>query len=196
MPERRRVPSMATDATKMLVDIRAGRRSPADLFPLVYDELCRVARQQMRKERADHTLQTTGLVHEAYMRLIRQEKAEWQDRAHFLAIAARAMREILVDHARHKKRKKRGGNREQVPLDSALAWVEESTGVDVEAFDAALTRLTEINPRAVEVIQMRALGGMTLEEVSAALNVSVSTVEREWRYGRAWLRNALAGKGE
>ena len=182
---------MPSDATKLLLDIRAGRANPRDLFPLVYDELRRVAGGLMRGERTDHTLEPTALVHEAYLRLVRQEKAEWQDRAHFLAIAARAMRQVLTDHARQRNRQKR--KHDKVPLNSALIRIEQSAdGLDMEALDAALTRLSEIDPRAADVAEKRLLGGMTVKEVGEVLGISVSTVEREWRYAFAWLRQKLA----
>jgi len=184
---------MSADATQLLVDIRAGRRTPGELFPLVLEELRRIAAGLMQGERRDHTLQATALVHEAYMRLVRQEGVDLNDRTHFFAIAAGAMRQILVDHARRRNRQKRRPEGEGLPLDLALADLEEqSGGFDIEAVDAALTRLAEIEPLAAELVQMRFFGGLTMEEAAAAQGVSLSTAERQWRYARAWLRDRLA----
>ena len=184
---------MAADATQLLIDLRAGRQTAAnELFPLVYQELHRLAAGLLRHERPDLRPDSTSLVHEAYLRLINQGQANQQDRAHFCAVAAQAMRRILVDHARRRKREKRGGGRDQVPLDSALIMIEASARADIEALDAALARLALINPRAAQVVELRFFAGLTLDESAAALGLSPSTVGREWDYARSWLYCELA----
>jgi RNA polymerase sigma-70 factor, ECF subfamily len=194
---------MAGEVTQLLADMRGGRYLAADeLFPLVLKELRRQASNLLARERAGHTLQTTALVNEAYLRLVKHEQSSeptWQDRAHFFAVASRAMRQILVDHARARNRAKRGGRAgndgrgERVALDSALLIkYETSAGVDIEALNAALLELAQIRPRAAQVVDMRFFADMTVEEIGCVLEVSVSTVEREWRYARAWLADALA----
>ncbi len=187
----------ADDATTLVAQVRANSAgAAAALFELVYADLRRKAEALLRGERLDHTLQATALVNEAYIRLIRQDGAAWQDRAHFCAIAARAMRQVLVDHARGRNRDKRGGNRDRRPLDSALFELEASAGdVDIEALDAALERLASIAPRSAEIVQMRFFAGLTAEEVAEVLQISLSTAEREWRFARAWLHERLGGGG-
>lgn len=184
---------MPADTTQLLTEARAGRQAAADeLFARVYPDLRRVARRLMDQERPGHLLEPTAIVHDAYLRLVKQQPADWRDRAHFCAVAARAMRQALLDHARAARRVKRGRGREQVGLGSTLLAMGESTSlVDLESMDAALKRLAEIEPRAAEVVQMRFFGGLTTEEAAAVLGVSVSTAEREWRYARAWLRQRL-----
>jgi RNA polymerase sigma factor (TIGR02999 family) len=152
----------------------------------------------MRRERPDHSLQATLLADEGFLRVIGGDAAAWNDPKHVIALAARAMRQMLTDHARARNRKKRGGGGgDRVPLDSALADVQQSSGWnDMEALDAALTRLAEIQPRAAEVVQLRYLTDWTLEQIAATLECSLSTVEREWRYARAWLRTRMDGAGE
>jgi RNA polymerase sigma factor (TIGR02999 family) len=184
---------MPSDATQLLADIRAGRRAAAEeLFPLVYQELRGLAAHLVRGEPPNQRPDSTSLVHEAYLRLVNQKNADWQDRAHFCAVAAQAMRRILVDHARRRKREKRGGGRDQVPLDSALTMVEDAARADLEALDEALDRLAAINARAAQAVELRFFAGLTSDETAAALGLSVSTVEREWRYARSWLYCALA----
>jgi RNA polymerase sigma factor (sigma-70 family) len=204
-------PGLAEEVTQLLRDFRGGRRLAADeLFPLVLEELRARAADLLRCERRGHTLQTTALVHEAYLRLVRNEDHDrggeadgggggggggaWADRAHFFAVAALAMRRILVDHARRRNRARREGGAAggRVPLDSALLIMyESSAGVDVEALNAALTELSQIRARAAQVVDMRFFADMTVEEIACVLGVSVSTVEREWRYARAWLKDSL-----
>ena len=184
---------MAADATQLVIDLRAGRRTAADeLFPLVYQELHRLAACLLRHERPDLRPDSTSLVHEAYLRLVNQGQADQQDRAHFCAVAAQAMRRILVDHARHRKCEKRGGGRDRVPLDSALILIEDSARTDIEALDAALARLALISARAAQVVELRFFAGLTLDESAAALGLSPSTVGREWEYARSWLYYELA----
>jgi RNA polymerase sigma factor (TIGR02999 family) len=186
---------MSSDVTRLLTNLRGGNRPAAEeLFPLVMNELRSQAGRLLRHEREGHTLQATALVNEAYLRLVKQDDAGWQDRAHFFAVAAQAMRCILVDHARQRNTIKRGGGNDGVPLDSTLlVMYESSANVDVEALNAALSELTAIRPRAAQVVDMRFFAGMTVEEIAHVQEASVSTVEREWRYARAWLKDALAG---
>lgn len=194
-PSAERNVGMASEATQLLSAVRAGERAAVDqLFRLVYQELRRLAAGFLRRERGDHTLQTTALVHEAFLRLVDQAPASDRDRGHFLGIAARAMRQILVDHARRRNRLKRGGQYGRVPLDSTLMLVEESMGgIDLEALDDALCRLAQINPRAGQSVELRFFAGLTAPQTAEALGCSVTTVEREWRYARAWLYQQLGG---
>ena len=146
----------------------------------------------LRHERPDLRPDSTSLVHEAYLRLIDQGQANQQDRAHFCAVAAQAMRRILVDHARHRKCEKRGGGHDRVPLDSALVLIEDSARADIEALDAALARLALINPRAAQVVELHFFAGLTLNESAATLGLSPSSVGRDWYYARSWLYCELA----
>jgi RNA polymerase sigma-70 factor, ECF subfamily len=191
---------MPSDVTRLLLELRGGKTPAAEeLFPLVLTELRTQAGRLLHHERKDHTLQPTALVNEAYLRLVAQDQAQWQDRAHFFAVAAQAMRHILVDHARQRNRIKRGGGDgagrgDRVALDSTLLIMyESSAGVDVEALNAALSELAGIRPRAAQIVDMRFFAGMTVEEIAHVLEASISTVEREWRYARAWLKSALDG---
>jgi RNA polymerase sigma-70 factor (ECF subfamily) len=182
----------AGDATTMLVRMRAGDSRAADeLLPLVYDELHRLASHYLRGERAGHTLQTTALVHEAYLRLVNQERVQTGDRVYFIALAARAMRRILVDHARQRLTGKRGGGQPRIPLDDAVALFE-SRSADLITLDDALHDLAQINRRQGSVVELRFFGGLTAEEAAEALGVTTRTVERDWRHARAWLYRALA----
>ena len=146
----------------------------------------------MRQERLDHTLQPTALVHEAYLRLFPEQAADWADRSHFLRCAARAMRQILVDHARRRNRRKRGGDRNRVPLDSGVAFVSDQRPDILLALDEALTRLEALDPRQAEVVELLYFTGMTQPEAAEALRVSPRTINREWRLARAWLREQVA----
>ncbi len=164
-----------------------------ELIPLVYTELRAIARRQLSHERADHTLNPTALVHEAYMKLAKLDRLEWQNRAHFFAIAARSMRNLLVDHAQRRNRKKRGGGVPDVPLSD----VDEVVGLsDVDpdqvlALDAALKALEERNERHARIVEYRFFAGMTIEETASALEISSATVKRDWLLLRAWLAREL-----
>ncbi len=160
-------------------------------MPLVYDELRRIARGYMRRERPDHTLQTSALINEAYIRLVDQQGAHWQNRAHFFAIAAKLMRRIMVDYARSRGYAKRGGNALQVSFDEELA-VSGKQAADVVALDDALKDLEEIDPRKSQIVELRFFGGLSIDETAEALAISTPTVEREWRAARAWLHRAIA----
>jgi len=163
----------------------------AELAPVVYDELRVMAAAQMRRERPDHSLQPTGLVHEAYLRLVGDDRTPWEDRAHFFRAAAQAMRRILVDRARARGRQKRGGGRVRVPLEGANASILDDSN-RILALDEALQRLEEQDPRSAEVVQLRYFGGLSTHETANALGVSERTVKREWAFARAWLLNSLA----
>jgi RNA polymerase sigma-70 factor (ECF subfamily) len=170
----------------------AGDRAAFDeLMPLVYGELRQRARRYMRRQAGGHTMQTTALIHEAYLRLAGQEEKHWENRAHFFAVAARAMRCIMVDHARARKMAKRGGGATQVTLDDALTL---SVGRDAElvALDDALATLAHLNERQSKVVELRFFGGLTEEEIAAVLHVTPRTVRNDWRVARLWLARELS----
>ena len=178
--------------TDLLVAWRGGDESALpQLIPLVYTELRRLAHRQMRHERGGHTLQTTAVVNEAYMRLIDLARVRWQDRAHFFAMSARLMRRILVDHARARNQLKRGGGAQQVTLDESL--IGTAVPMDLVALDDALQTLAKIDPRKSQVVELRMFGGLSVDESAAALQVSATTVMRDWRMAKAWLRRELQG---
>ena len=168
---------------------RGGRDAVDRLVPIVYAELRELASAYLRRERPDHTLQTTALVHEAYLRLTDQRSTTWQNRSHFLGVAAQAMRRILVDHAKGRQRLKRDGGR-PVTLDDGMAII---TGPpeEVLAVDEALKRLTELDPRQARIVELRYFAGLTIEETASALELSPATVKREWTSARAWLLREL-----
>ncbi len=176
--------------TELLANWRAGDQKALDtLTPQIYDELKRLARSHMRRERASHTLQATALVNEAYLRLVDAD-IEWQDRAHFLAVAATQMRRVLVDYANARNRKKRGGNRHRLTLNESIVVSPDNDAVMLE-IDDALEKLAEFDERKAQLIELRFFGGLTQEEAAEALGVSLSTVEREFRIARAWMLKAL-----
>jgi len=180
-------------ATELLLSWSRGDRDALnDLVPLVYDELRAIARRRLRQERPDHTLDTTALVHEAYLKLIQLDRVQWQSRAHFLAIAAQAMRNILVSHARGRRRLKRGGGAPRAPLEAA-SGVPAVEAKRILALDAALERLAAVNPRHARVVECRFFGGMTIEETAVVLEVSSGTVKRDWMLLSRWLGRELAG---
>jgi RNA polymerase sigma factor (TIGR02999 family) len=187
------VSANTVQATQTLVELGGGDRSAAErLFPFVYDELRSVAGRMLRRETPDCLLQPTELVHEAFLRLIDQTRVDWQGRTHFLAVAAQAMRRVLVDHARHRHRLKRGGGRTRIQYDDDELMVSTKNDADVLDVDAALHRLADLDPRNARIVEMRFFGGMTVEEVATALALSKSTVEKEWMACRAWLRRELS----
>lgn len=161
------------------------------LMPLVYEELRRQASRYLRRERANHTLQTTALIHEAYLKLIDQNQVEWQNRTHFFAIAAQAMRRILVDYARERNREKRGGAAENLPLEEAAFVVSEEKSVDLVALDEALTRLAEFDERQARVVELRYFSGLSIDETADILGVSNVTVRRDWNMAKAWLHQQI-----
>ena len=181
---------MHEGATQLLTRVADGDRAAIDdLLPAVYDELRARAGALLAAERPDHTLSATALVHEVYLKLIDQRAARGQDRAHFCAVAAQAMRRLLVDHARTRKRVKRGAGR-RVSLDTELVIALEQT-TDLLALDDAMATLASVNEQASRVVELRYFGGLTIEQAATVLGVSDSTVEREWRYARAWLYRSL-----
>lgn len=180
-----------SDVTRLLVRLRGGEEAALDeLLPAVYDSLRNIARNQLRGERAGHTLQTTELVHEAYMKMVDHETVDWQDRQHFFAVAARAMRQILVDHARKRTAQKRGGEAEEVPLEDVTPRQDVGPG-DLIALNDALDRLAEHDERMAQVVECRFFGGYTTQETADVLDVSRSTVVRDWRAAQAWLNRAM-----
>ena len=179
------------DVTQLLVDWRNGDTQALDrLMPLVYDELRRIASRYMKREREGHTLQTTALVNEAYLRMVGQHDVNWQNRAHFFAVAASVMRHLLVDHARARGRVRRGADPQQVSLDEA-AVVSNQKGEELLALDEALTRLASIDSRKVKIVELRYFSGLTAEETAEVLGVSEITVKREWLKAKAWLYREL-----
>jgi RNA polymerase sigma-70 factor, ECF subfamily len=177
----------STEVTVLLTQLSQGDKSVIErLMPLVYDELHRRAAGYMRRERANHTLQPTALVNEAYLRLVQQRESNWKNRAHFLAVAAQLMRRILIDHARARLSSKRGGELEIVALDEALQF-RTDTPAGLLSVDDALTKLEKLDPRQGHIVEMRFYGGLTVDETAEVLSVSSRTVEREWTLARAWL---------
>ena len=180
------------DITQLLVDWSEGNKEALDkLVPLVYEELRRLARHYMRREHEGHTLQTSALVNEAYLKLIDQKDVRWRNRAHFFAISAQLMRRILIDHARRHHYQKRGGGAYKLSLDEAALGVEDRAS-ELVALDDALKELAKFDPRKSQIVEMRFFGGMGAEEVAEALGCSLRTVEREWRKSKAWLRRAVS----
>ena len=182
------------DITRLLKNWGEGDRDAFDaLLPLVYDELHRQAARYLRRERGDHTLQTTALIHEAYVKLIDQRNVQWQNRAHFFGIAANAMRRILVDYARTRKREKRGGNDVKLQLDEAMNVSAGQQDIDLVALDEALDRLAGYDERQARIVELRYFSGMTEEETAEVLGISPATVRRDWNMAKAWLHKQLAG---
>jgi RNA polymerase sigma factor (TIGR02999 family) len=178
------------EVSRLLIDWGNGDQAALDeLIPLVYDELRRLAGRYMRRENQGHTLQTSALVNEAYMRLIDQRSVHWQNRAHFFGVAAQLMRRILVDHARSRSRAKRGGGAQMVSHADQAGVSKEAE--EVIALDDALTNLAEMDPRKSQIVEMKFFGGLTTEEVAEVLKITTRTVEREWRKARAWLNRAI-----
>lgn len=185
-----------SDVTVLLEAVTRGSTEASErLFPLVYDELRRLAQSMLAGERPGHTLQATALVHEAYMKLVGQRSVGWRGRADFMAVAAQAMRRILVDHARGRNREKRGGGAGRMSLDDAAAVYQERA-MDLVALDEALTRLAAMDERKARLVELRFFGGMTMDEAAAMLEIPLRTAERDWTAARAWLRAALEERTE
>jgi RNA polymerase sigma factor (TIGR02999 family) len=173
------------------MEVSDGNRAAIDqLLPAVYDELRRLAQSYMRKESSGHTLTSTSLVHEAYMRLIDQKVARWQNRAHFFGVAAQLMRRLLVDHARGRQAAKRGGNETHFSFDDALHW-ESDEGPDLVALDLALQKLSQLDERQGRVVELRYFGGLSVEETAEVMGTSPATVKRDWTVAKAWLYREL-----
>jgi RNA polymerase sigma factor (TIGR02999 family) len=190
------VPNAPRDVTRLLTALREGDRSGLEqLIPVVYEELRDLAAHYIRRERPDHTLQPTALVHEAYMRLaghVEQHGADWRDRAHFFGVAARVMRQVLVDHARAHQAAKRGSGQARVTLSECVRMVEDET-VDLLALDVALTRLASLDADQARLVELRFFAGLTVEETAEVVGRSPTSVKREWRAARAWLHRELSG---
>jgi RNA polymerase sigma-70 factor, ECF subfamily len=189
--------SPRNEITDLLRESGKGNRDAADkLIEVVYKDLRRLARHYMREERPDHTLQTTALVNEAYLRLARYRQIQWQDRAHFLAVAAQAMRRVLVEHARGRLYAKRGGGARKVPIETApVPGCEEVA--DILALDDALNVLENLDPRKCRIVELKFMVGLSIEEIAGVLSISTATVEREWRSAKAWLYRIMTdGEGE
>ncbi len=180
------------EVTRIINQLAAGDRIPAEqLFCVLYDAFHKLANRYLRSERQGHTLSPTALVHEAYMKLVDQSRVEWQGKTHFFAVGAQVMRRILVDHARHRQRVKRGGGRARIQLSEDVA-LSPQRDEDVLAIDEALSKLAKVDPRQATIVEMRFFGGLSVAEVAEFLGVSKRTVEGEWTVARAWLRRELA----
>jgi len=187
------IPSLPPqEVTQLLVDWGNGNQAALDrLMPVVYTELRQLAHRYMRRERPGHTMQTTALIHEAYLRLVDQNQVRWQHQAHFFGIAARLMRQILIEHARSRTRAKRGGGVGTISLDEA-AIVSQARATELLALDDALERLATMDPRKSQVVELRFFGGLSVEEAAQVLNIAPNTVLRDWRMAKAWLRREIS----
>lgn len=187
--------SSATDIPQLLTAWSNGDHDALNqLMPLVYDELHQMAHRYLRRERSDHTLQTTALVNEAYLKMVGQKELQWQSRAHFFAVASNIMRQILVDYARTQNRARRGGGAQQVPLDEALV-VSNGRAAELLLLDDALNSLAKFDARKSRIAELRYFGGLSVEETALVLNVSAVTVMREWRVTKAWLLQEMSKGG-
>jgi RNA polymerase sigma factor (TIGR02999 family) len=181
------------DITQMLIELTDGNSEVVNqILPHIYDELRRLAGSYLRRERTDHTLQPTALVHEAYMKLIDQKQVRWQNRAHFFGIAAQVMRRILMDHARKHKADKRGGEADKLPLEEGILVVSQGKSAELVALDDALNELAEIDPQKAKIVELRYFGGLSIEETAEVMGVSVPTINRQWRMAKAWLYGQIA----
>lgn len=179
--------------TELLREWTEGRAAAMDeLLPFIYHDLHRRAAAYLRHERLNHTLQPTALVHEAYLRLVEQDRVEWKSRGHFFAVAAQAMRRILVDHAKHRNREKRGGPVEDVRIDDGFDVAAMTANIDIEALDEALSRLAAIDPEQERLVELRYFAGLSLEDTAEAMDVSRATAAREWQVAKAWLYRELS----
>jgi RNA polymerase sigma factor (TIGR02999 family) len=180
--------------TQLLAEASAGKREALEaLLPLVYDELRRQAAAYMRRERPGQTIQATALVHEAYLRLMREPNTRWQNRAHFCAIAANSMRQILVERARARGRLKRAGDQQRITLSETIPAAQTADALDVEQLDAALSRLGEMDAELARLVELRFFGGLSIDETAEVLGVSPATVKRSWATARAWLKREMHG---
>ena len=190
-PEQETMTVRPDEVTLLLVSWSNGDKDALDkLVPLVYSELRRLARRYMGRESPGHTLQTSALINEAYVKLVDQQNVKWQNRAHFFAVAAQVMRHILIDHARRRHYIKRGGGARKVSLDDTAVLSDEKAA-DLVALDDALTALAKLDPRKSRIIELRFFGGLSIEETAEIMKISPVTVTREWRAGRAWLRREM-----
>jgi RNA polymerase sigma factor (TIGR02999 family) len=188
------IPAPAGEVTRLLREWSAGDRNALErLLPLVYDELRRCAGAYLRRERAGHTLQPTALVHEAYLKLVGGETVAWKDRAHFFGVAARAMRQVLVDHARARNTAKRGEGQVLVALEAASGAATPPRNLDLLDLDRALSKLAGLDERQSRLVELRLFAGLTIEESAEVLRVSHATVSREWKHAEAWLQREMTG---
>ena len=185
-----------TNITQLLRSMPDDPEAAEALYRHVYAELRSIAQRQLRSERPNHTLQPTALVSEAYLKLIEQSSVDWQNRNQFFALASRAIRRILVDHARHRQREKRGGGAEVLPIEFAERVPAPGLSTDLVALDRALTRLKEVDQLKCEIVEMRFFGGLSIQDVADTLGVSSRTVERHWRFAKAWLFRELSGDAD
>ena len=189
----------ANDLTGLLIEWREGDKGALDrLTPLVYDEIRRIAHRYVQRERAGHTLQTTALINEAYLRLAGSQKVDWQNRSHFFAVTAQVMRHILIDHARRRRYVKHGGEVQRVAFDAGIGAADvmsPARAAELVALDEALEKLAALDPRKGRVVELRYFGGLSLEETADVLEVSVMTVRRDWRAAKAWLFRRMKDEG-
>lgn len=185
------------DVTQLLERARQGDASAHEVvWPLVYDSMRRIAQRQLQGERADHTLNATALVHEAYVKLVGQSRVDWRDRAQFYALAARSMRRILIDYARKRLAEKRGGGQPMITFDESFQGSKDARAEELIDLDRALNQLKEMNERHAQVVELRFFGGLTEAEIAETLHVSVPTVKRDWRVAKAWLARQLDNSAE
>jgi RNA polymerase sigma-70 factor (ECF subfamily) len=177
--------------TGLLIEVSRGNASPETLLPLVYDELRRLAEHRLKQESPGYAHQATSLVHEVYLKLVDQTRVDWKNKAHFFAVAAQAMRRILIDYARRSARPKHGGPQRKLSLDEALTVAADQPSTDLVALDRALNRLATLDPEAAHVVELRFFGGLTNEESAEVLGTSPRTVRRRWQYAKAWLYREL-----
>ena len=190
-------PVSSGQISKLLLDWGRGNQEAREaLIPVVYDELRRLARARLWRERPDHTFESAALVNEAYLRLVRQQSPNWRNRTHFFAAAAQLMRHILVDHARGRRAAKRGAGAPRLALDPEIAPAREQREIDVVALDDALTRLANMDPEQGRLVELRYFGGLSIEETAAVMGTSPATVKREWATARAWLKRELKKQEE
>jgi RNA polymerase sigma factor (TIGR02999 family) len=181
------------EITQMLIELTDGNPEVVNqILPHIYDELRKLAGSYLRRERSDHTLQPTALVHEAYMKLVDQKQVKWQNRAHFFGIAAQVMRRILMDHARKHKAEKRGGDADKLPLEEEILLISHDSSNQLIALDDALKTLAEIDPQKAKIVELRYFGGLSIEETAEVTGVSVPTINRQWRMAKAWLFGQLS----
>lgn len=186
-------PESSPDVTRLLVSWTNGDRDALQqLMPLVYGELHRLASRYLSRERSDHTLQSTALVHEAYLKLVDQRRVQWQNRAHFFGVAAQIIRRLLVDHARTHNAGKRGGGAYKLALDDALGVAERERDLNLVALDEALTHLAAIDEQQSRIVELRFFGGLSIEDTAAVLGISPATVKRDWNVAKAWLYRDLS----
>lgn len=184
-----------SEITQMLIELTDGNQEVVNrILPHIYDELRRLAGSYLRRERSDHTLQPTALVHEAYMKLIDQRQVRWQNRAHFFGIAAQVMRRILMDHARKHIAEKRGGDAEKLPLEEEILIVSHERSAELVALDDALHGLAEMDEQKARIVELRYFGGLSIEETAEVMGVSVPTINRQWRTAKAWLYSQITGE--